>query len=302
VILCPDDLHAMQEWMADIRPLIRGEAAGGDVKEKKGRRKSVSKNADGRSYETGEDGKNSHGLEGAAVIKKGWLEKRGEINTAWKNRYFVLTAEDAVNDVPKMLRYFKDEESYRMLRNGGSIEIDEQVKVSKGSMLDPDHPHYFELATVGRTYALCAPKAEELEEWIAHLGGDGGERETNSTERRDSSASMASFATGPLNEVHNGWMKKKGQGMAVFGGKMQRRYFVLYDNRELHYFEGNSMDSISRKGRIRMAQATELARLKPDDKKDFTFIIKVPGRDWVLDPGSQAAWEEWERKLRPMLE
>ena len=51
-----------------------------------------------------------------------------------------------------------------------------------------------------------------------------------------------------------------------------------------------------------MATATELARLKPDDRKDYSFIIKVPGRDWVLDPGSEAAWEEWESKLRPMLE
>merc|ERR1719443_1775413 len=119
-----------------------------------------------------EDGKTGGGMDGAAVIKKGWLEKRGEINTAWKNRYFVLTAEDAVNEVPKMLRYFKDEDSYRMQRNGGSIEIDDQVMVSKGSMLDPDHPHYFELATKGRTYHLCAPKSEELDEWLVHLGGE----------------------------------------------------------------------------------------------------------------------------------
>merc|ERR1719291_965622 len=289
--------------MADIRPLIQGQTTEAVTKDKVKRRKSVSKNADGRSYETGNDGKASHSLEGAHVVKKGWLEKRGDINPAWKTRYFVLTAEDTVNEVPKMLRYFKDEESHRMARTGGSIEIDDRIKVSKGSMIDPDHPHYFELATSGRTYALCAPKQEELEEWLTMLGGETGtDRETSAGDRRDSSASMSSFASGPLNEVHNGWMKKKGQGMSVFGGKMQRRYFVLYDNRELHYFEGNSMDSISRKGRIRMAQATELARLKPDDKKDFTFIIKVPGRDWVLDPGTQAAWEEWDQKLRPMLE
>jgi len=113
---------------------------------------------------------------------------------------------------------------------------------------------------------------------------------------------MASFiASGPLVEVHSGWMKKKGSGGALFGGKMQKRYFVLYDNRELHYFEGSSMENIQRKGRIRMATATELMRVKPDDKKDFTFVIKATGRDWILDPGSQAAWEDWQAKLRPML-
>ena len=36
---------------------------------------------------------------------------------------------------------------------------------------------------------------------------------------------------------------------------MQKRYFVLYDNRELHYFEGSSMDNIVRKGRIHLQQA-----------------------------------------------
>jgi len=321
--LCPDDLHAMQEWMADIRPLIGGEitpggsaagaaapsAAAGEKGPK--RRKSVTKTGGdaSRSYEANEDGEIKLGNEGSSILKKGWLEKRGEINTAWKNRYFVLTGEDAVNDVPKMLRYFKDEESYRIARTGGSIEIDENVKVSMGSAIDPDHPHYFEILTEGRTYNLCAPSDGDLQEWITALGGDEprfsssvGSAAASGGDRRDSCASMSSFATGALVEVHSGWMKKKGQGPSLFGGKMQRRYFVLYDNRELHYFEGSTMDNISRKGRIRMAMATELSRLKPDDKKDFTFIIKVPGRDWILDPLTQSAWEEWESKLRPMLD
>ncbi len=42
-------------------------------------------------------------------------------------------------------------------------------------------------------------------------------------------------------------------------------------------------------------------RAKPDDKKDFSFIIRALNRDWILDPGSAAAWQEWEDKLRPML-
>ena len=74
---------------------------------------------------------------------------------------------------------------------------------------------------------------------------------------------------------------------------------MLYDNRELHYFEGSSMENIQRKGRIRMATATALLRKKPDDRKDFSFCIKVPGRDWVLDPGGLAQFQEWEAKLKP---
>ena len=35
------------------------------------------------------------------------------------------------------------------------------------------------------------------------------------------------------------------------------------------------------------------------DTKDYTFVIKVPGRDWTLDPGNMAVWTEWEAKLAP---
>ena len=111
-------------------------------------------------------------------------------------------------------------------------------------------------------------------------------------------------------QVHSGWMRKKGHGM-VLGSKMQRRHFILYDNRELHYFEARTtegvgggsfaLEGLARKGSIRMATATKLARHRPSDSKDFTFVIKVPGRDFVLDPGSEAAYQEWEAKLRPML-
>ena len=172
----------------------------------------------------------------------------------------------------------------------------------------------------GRAYQLAAASAKDLEEWVAKIGASsdgrfaddeagGGGRDASDTVTRDaapSMQSMASFsASGPLDELHSGWMKKKGQGM--FGGKMQKRYFVLYTNKELHYFEGNSMDTIVRKGKIYMAHATTLQRVKPDDRKDFTFVIKVPARgthaarDWVLDPGTAADWQEWESKLAPMV-
>ena len=58
---------------------------------------------------------------------------------------------------------------------------------------------------------------------------------------------------------------------------------------------------------IYLGHATVLQRLKPDDRKDFTFVIKVPARgthaarDWVLDPGGLQQWQEWEEKLRPMI-
>ncbi len=76
---------------------------------------------------------------------------------------------------------------------------------------------------------------------------------------------------------------------------------MLYDNRELHYFEGNDVHSIKIRGRILLSRATAIERLKPEDRKDYAFVIRVPGRDWVLDPGTMAAWHEWEGHLRKML-
>ena len=61
------------------------------------------------------------------------------------------------------------------------------------------------------------------------------------------------------------------------------------------------MDKIDRKGKIQLKNATALQRVKPSSASDFTFIIKVPGRDWTLDPGNLQAWQEWEQKLLPML-
>jgi len=180
-----------------------------------------------------------------------------------------------------VLRYYKDDAEARNAKTGGAIEIDFSVNVSKGSSIDPDHPYYFEISTESRTYALCAPSAEDLEGWLVALGaekGVGGE----AGERRESAGSMASFiASGPLVEVHSGWMKKKGQGMSLLGGKMQKRYFVLYDNRELHYFEGSSMDNIVRKGRIHLQQARsprdqrEVARKMPPRSRSEPPTIAI---------------------------
>jgi len=318
-VLCPDDEMAMQEWMGDILPLINN-SGGAAAPPPRKKRTSVSQHGV-REYDVDEDGSTTVGggertsvSANDKVLKEGWLDKRGELNTAWKGRYFVLTAEDLYRDVPKTLRYYKDEETAKMGKSGGSIECGGSCVAVRASSDDPSHPFYFEVTMPTRTYVLAAKTAEEVDEWVELIssptaGVDVDTRPSGPSASvsgtRDTSATLSSMASftqgGPLNEVHSGWMKKKGQGPALFGGKMQKRYFVLYDNKELHYFEGSTMENIQRRGRIRLAEATALQRLKPDNRNDFTFIIKVPGRDWTLDPGSQVLWQEWEAKLQPMI-
>jgi len=305
-ILCPDDEHSMKEWMSDIQPLLG--KAGQDKAGAGGRKKRTSVSQHGnRTYNT--DGANGdEGGEGASSeasspsLKMGWLQKKGEVNTAWKNRYFVLKPENAYRDIPMTLWYYKDQETARIGKNGSTIEVDltSGTKIQRESEQEAGKPFAFAVVTPTRKYCLCASDEDELTEWIKLLSAPPQEDDDLDKERSESMMSMASFtASGPLVEVHSGWMKKKGQGM--FGGKMQKRYFVLYDNKELHYFEGQSMENIQRKGRIRMAEAVRVERQKPGDRKDFTFVIKEKTRDWILDPGSAGAYEEWFSKLSPML-
>ncbi len=71
------------------------------------------------------------------------------------------------------------------------------------------------------------------------------------------------------------------QGSALFGRKMQNTNIELYDNRELHYFEGSSMDNIVRKGRIHLQQARsprdqpEIARKMPPRSRSEPPTIAI---------------------------
>ncbi|KOO21906.1 myosin family protein with dil domain [Chrysochromulina tobinii] len=290
-ILCPDDEHSMKEWMADIKQLL-GKA--GQAKENK-KRASVHQHGN-RTYNTegvGEDGGSAaQGNGSTPSLKAGWLMKKGEVNTAWKNRYFVLKPENKFRDQPKTLWYYKDQDTARMGKNGSMIEVEASASIQKESVEEAGKSFAFAIVTPTRKYCLCAVSAAEQQEWITML-----QKPSQNEEVLDARATSFA-ASGPLVEVHSGWLRKKGQGLF---GTMHKRYFVLYDNKELHYFTGESMENIQRKGRIKVADISCLERLKPGNTKDFTFCIKEPSRDWILDPLSGASLEEWTSKLKPML-
>merc|ERR1719248_165260 len=112
-----------------------------------------------------------------------------------------------------------------------------------GSALDADRPHSFEVTVPKkRSYVLAAPSATEAE----------------------------------LEEVFSGWMRKRGPGSSLLGGKLKQRFFVLYSNKELHYFDSATPSDASRRGQIRVDAAVEMERSKPRDKKDFSFVMRVP--------------------------
>lgn len=313
-LFCPDDAQTMRQWMADLHPHLG--ASDGEAPQTRGyatRRRSASM-VGARTHEVyAESGRTEPasawvtvGLPRDGVLKSGWLAKRGEVNTAWKNRYFVLFAADSERQLPKVLRYYKSKSAFDAMQNAGHVPIDGSVEVSMGSALDADRPHSFEVTVPKkRSYVLAAPSATEAGEWVTALGGDveGSPRSVLSVASGRISDAPAKLGEteAELEEVFSGWMRKRGQGSSLLGGKLKQRFFVLYSNKELHYFDSATPSDASRRGQIRVDAAVEMERSKPRDKKDFSFVMRVPGRDWVLDPGSGTAWAEWDAALRPML-
>ena len=308
-VLCPDDEHAMKEWMNDISALIRKPNAPKRIDKK---RTSVSTMGN-RQYGANEQGSVREGEEGQEPIaeeesisrsggklKQGWVEKRGQMNTEYKKRYCVLYAENVHREVPKTLKYYKNEDDARAGKAGHAIEIDSSCTVHKASSDDPDRPHYFEITTPQRKYSLCVASAEDLSEWVALCTPplDDDDRDDAMSTRDASSSLVMAPSFGPTGkQLKEGYMKKRGKGLTGFS--MQKRFFILFESRELRYYEAAGRPM---KGRIKLNDALSVERSKPMDKRDFTFKIRERDRTWELDPMSRAAWEEWEALLRPMVE
>ena len=93
--------------------------------------------------------------------------------------------------------------------------------------------------------------------------------------------------------IHSGWMSKKGEGMLA---KWQQRWFVLLDNKDMHYFEDE--ECASHKGVVQM-QSLKKGDIKRNKSgsSDYSFTIATPGRKWALNPGTEAAYDEWEKQL-----
>ena len=93
--------------------------------------------------------------------------------------------------------------------------------------------------------------------------------------------------------IHSGWMSKKGEGMLA---KWQQRWFVLLDNKDMHYFEDE--ECVSHKGVVQM-QSLKKGDIKRNKSgsSDYSFTIQTLGRKWALNPGTEAAYDEWEKQL-----
>lgn len=101
------------------------------------------------------------------IIKQGWLQKRGRINTSYKNRFFVLT-----NDFK--LRYFKDDTNHQNYSNyKGMIDLtltdyDESNRFNSIVCFDKDIIINMKKRK-GRVWTIRAESNVEGKEWVEVL-------------------------------------------------------------------------------------------------------------------------------------
>ena len=99
---------------------------------------------------------------------RGWLLKRGKINTSWKLRWFVYDPTTAAVGYQK---------SPQRMDLQGSIALDDVIEVLPVKALnalsalpvvleDVSYRYCFDVMTTDRTYHLLAQFADELVEWL----------------------------------------------------------------------------------------------------------------------------------------
>ncbi|MES1911282.1 MAG: hypothetical protein MHM6MM_003735 [Cercozoa sp. M6MM] len=108
----------------------------------------------------------------------GWLDKRGEHNTAWKRRFFDV---DGRRHGLKM-RYFRDRAPVSILEGGtdasgsnvddgelGHIDLDEVLALRAAEDAGAS-PYAFSLLTPSRVWTLCANNRRDYAKWCTFLG------------------------------------------------------------------------------------------------------------------------------------
>lgn len=105
----------------------------------------------------------------------------------------------------------------------------------------------------------------------------------------------------PSLRLHAGWLIKKGEGLV---SRSQHRFFVLYRNLEIHYFESDTvLERRTHKGVIVVAglSRSDFARVHADSASDYSFTLNTPKRRWHLKPASKQFYEGWHEALTAIL-
>ena len=92
-------------------------------------------------------------------IRNGWMEKRGNVSTSWKLRFFVLLSTHE-------LLYF---ESDRSPKCKGVIDLKEATSCVRVDKPDQNYEFAFEVVSPKRTWVLCPDDLHAMQDWMADI-------------------------------------------------------------------------------------------------------------------------------------
>ena len=231
-------------------------------------------------------------------IYEGILFKRGKVNKAWKQRWFVMTGEFKLNyyETEKLsLETFIVNNDRNVLGSIDLLQIEKievslikeldleqipkYIKVAKTESENNDNKHdrfyLIHLVTSNRTYKLSANDSESFVKWLKYL--------------------FKYLYDGILFESY---LDKKGE----VNKKFKRRYFVLNKFKQLKYY--NNADRECMHGFIDLNDPSISFNLPKDE---FYFnqanIIELISekRTWVLASKEHKIFKEWIAYLRYMI-
>jgi hypothetical protein len=334
-ILCPEGRVQQKFWIDALNPMIAGEGHGEDTEDytepsflseetPRGRRVSMSHNGPARRGSFVMD---------EVVMHAGWLEKCEEEagedgSTVWQRRFFRLLKTSKSGATTVVLEYFLDE-------NLAEDEDSDTVAISSETALTAQAEGEREHCLAIANCIVSAESEANLQEWkkvlqavisgvkvppkpglpppqassaslkgsfstkgrVTSIGSDSG------LARQDSFASMKGEdgkALRPTSDrLHAGYMVKKGEG---FMSSSQKRWFVLYSEGKLFYYEDEGESSMKGAITLNGVKGSDIKRTNPKSASDFAFSIKTAKRKWQLAAGSEADWEAWEEQLLQLVE
>ena len=212
--------------------------------------------------------------------RSGWLSKQGEINPAFKERWFVLSARDL------MLTYYENEQADESGKKG-------QIAMS-GAVVKRGYeaPGRLTIAVPGqaRVYVLEAASDEEAVVWVQAMCAVGAthdgpmEKEVRPVGLVQMMSSFWQPATAERGVKH-GWLSKRGD----FNPAFKRRWFVLRDG-TLTYYETREAKEADKKGEIAVVGASVHSAFG-------RFHLSVPGRTYVLEAATDDEARAWVQAL-----
>ncbi|GBG26487.1 Phosphatidylinositol/phosphatidylcholine transfer protein SFH12 [Hondaea fermentalgiana] len=223
------------------------------------------------------------------VIMQGWLNKQGNVNTAWRRRYFVLT--------PTALYYFTSIPTADSHTPRGKIELHMIAEARLHSGEENADDGLIDIHTPHRVYQLRLDAADIDDELDVAAFAQRWVHEITSAAENDICAIDIEAVNDRHNENHisAGFLYKRG----AFNRSWRRRYFVLTSHALYYYTDLPTNVGALLKGRI------DLYRVTATDvtaKSGTGFFVQMPGRIYYLRADTEELADEWLTTISATVE